>query len=181
MNYITEYIKSERSIIAAGLALAAGIIMLIFLVSGYFTPSEREEVRDYSDPVAFDFEQIMERGSIRMITRYNSSSYFLHRGMDRGFEYEMVSKFAEDHGLHVEVVLLTSDDDPIELLNSGAGDLIAGNYAVTSTRKPHIAFSRPYNFVNQVLVQPDNQEMISEISQLDGTNPTFFRTGICWD
>ncbi len=137
--------------------------------------SEQEEVIIYPDPVAFDFEQIKERGTIRMITRYNSSSYFLHRGMDRGFEFELVSKFAEDQGLKVEVVLVGLDDDPITLLNRGEGDLIASNFAVTPDRTPHILFSKPYNFVNQVLVQSEDQSPIEDFSGLDGKTVTVRR------
>lgn len=130
---------------------------------------------DYHDPVIMDFDQMVERGTIRMITRYNSSSYFLHRGMDRGFEFELVSRFAEEHGLKVEVVLLREDDDPIALLNSGKGDLIADNYAVTEQRKRHVDFTRPYNFVNQVLVRPDYAGSLADLSDLQGLNVTVRR------
>lgn len=149
----------------------AGLGILLLVATGVTScgtsDEPQEEIAEYSDPVAIDFEEIKERGTIRLITRYNSSSYFLHRGMDRGFDYEMVSRFADQHDLKVEVVLLTSDDDPIELLNRGEGDIVAGNYAITDDRKPHIAFSRPYSFVNQVVVHSDLDEPIDDLEQLE--------------
>ncbi len=145
-----------------------GIVLLLALGAVSCGGPETAEVPEYPEPVELDFEQIMERGTLRMITRYNSSSYFLHRGMDRGFEYELVSKFADRHGLKVDVVLLRSEDDPVELLNSGEGDLIAGNYVITVDRVPHVAFSRPYNFVDQVTVLPGHHKPIQEISELEG-------------
>ncbi|MBP3193910.1 transglycosylase SLT domain-containing protein [Natronogracilivirga saccharolytica] len=165
---------------------SAGLGVLLLFATGVTScgreDEHHEDVVEYSEPVAFDFEEIKERGTIRMITRYNSSSYFLHRGMDRGFDYELVSRFADKHDLKVEVVLLTSDDDPIELLNRGKGDIIAGNYAITGDRKPHVTFSKPYNFVNQVLVSSDLDEPVEDPEQLEGRtvsvrrNSSYFTT-----
>ncbi len=150
-------------------SLVLTIILLVAVgFSGCGKSIEKEEPLTYPEPVAFDLEEIKERGTIRMLTRYNSSSYFLHRGMDRGFEFELVSQFAKDHGLKIEVVLLGTDDDPITLLNQGEGDLIASNYAITEDRMSHISFSRPYNFVNQVLVQSEDLPLKTDLSDLEG-------------
>jgi membrane-bound lytic murein transglycosylase F len=157
--------------------ISAVFLYLLFLaifaagMSGCGKKDQRQET-SYPDPVAFDFDDISERGTIRMITRYNSSSYFLHRGMDRGFEFELVSRFAEENGLKVEVILLGIDDDPIAMLNRGEGDLIATNYAITPARTPHIAFSSPYNFVNQMLVLPADHPPVEELSDLEGMTIT---------
>ncbi|MDI6401327.1 transporter substrate-binding domain-containing protein [Balneolaceae bacterium ANBcel3] len=152
----------------------AGMSLLVMMlgVSSCSKTEEAERAVTYSDPVSFDFNEIQERGTLRMITRYNSSSYFLHRGMDRGFEYELVSRFAQDHDLKVEVILIGSEDDPIEMLNRGDGDIIAGNYVITEDRKPHINFSAPYNIVNQVLVLPEGAEPIDSLRQLEGRTIT---------
>lgn len=117
----------------------------------------------YEDPVDLDFAAIKERGSIRLITRYSSVSYFLHHGLERGFEYEFLSEFAKLHNLRVEVVIPQENEDPIDVLNRGDGDVIAQNYSITPKRARFIEFSQPYNLVNQVLVLP---------SHLDGVYPT---------
>ncbi len=102
---------------------------------------------DISESHYFDFEEIVKRGTIRMITQYTYGSYFLYEGIDRGFEYELVSRFTREHGLKVEVVLTNSDDDVIEMLNRGEGDLIAINTAVSLDRAQHVALSQPYDMV----------------------------------
>ena len=160
--------KLQRKYITGVLVFLLLPMLLLSGLSGCGRQEKSPVAVSYPDPVEFDFDEIRERGTIRMLTRYNSSSYFLHRGIDRGFEFEMVSRFAEEHGLKVEVVLLGTDDDPITLLNRGDGDLIASNYAITPDRTPHINFSSPYNFVNQVLVQAGNQEPVSDLSDLEG-------------
>lgn len=101
-------------------------------------------------PINIDFDEIKSRGTLRMITRYSSTSYFLHSGRDRGFEYELVSRFARENGLKVEVILIDSDEDPIQMLESGVGDLIADHFRINDDLQKLVSFRRPYNFINQV-------------------------------
>lgn len=119
-------------------------------------------------PIHRDFDAIKKSGVIRLITRYNSSSYFLHKGVERGFEYEFLSEFAKEHGLSVEVAIIQNGQSAIDMLNSGEGDVIAANYVVTPVRKKYVAFTQPYNLVNQVIVLPEkwNDRPDSTLAQL---------------
>ncbi len=118
-----------------------------------------------TEPIERDFEQIAESGVIRLITRYNSQTYFLQDGVERGFEFEFLSAFAREHGLRVEVVIPTGDEQPIDLLNRGDGDVIAANFTVTKERQRHVAFSHPYNLVTEILVV--HQDSLDKYSSLD--------------
>lgn len=113
-----------------------------------------------SDPVQRDFAEIKESGVLRMITHYSSNTYFLHQGMEVGFEYELVRAFARENDLALEVVIIDGDQNPFELLNSGDGDLIAANYAVNDERTRVASFSRPYNLVDQMIVFSNRLEEI---------------------
>ncbi len=104
------------------------------------------------EPVEKDWKAIQETGVLRMITRYSSNTYFLHQGLEYGFEYELLKRFAENHGLALEVVVMKPNDNPYDMLNSGKGDIIAANYAVTEIREQIVDFTRPYNIVSQILV-----------------------------
>lgn len=110
----------------------------------------------FVEPVERDFDNILKSGVLRVITRYNSNAYFLHRGIERGFEYELAAAFAREHNLALEVVILREDDNPIDLLNSGAGDFIAANYTITPERRDYVGFTSPYDIVNQVIVLNNN-------------------------
>lgn len=105
-----------------------------------------------TEPVDRDFDEILNSGVLRVITRYNSNAYFLHRGIERGFEYELAAAFAREHNLSLEVVILREDDNPVDLLNSGAGDFIAANYTITPERREYVGFTSPYDIVSQVIV-----------------------------
>ncbi len=161
----------QKSTYQSIISKKAGVGLLVLFSFGTLSCVETDSTEyvqlEYPEPVSFDFDEIKERGSIRMITRYSSSFYFLHRGTDRGFEFELVSRFADKHDLKVDVILIRAGDDPIEMLNQGKGDLIAGNFAITQDRIPHVAFSRPYNFVNQVVVHRDTASSLDNISMLE--------------
>lgn len=119
-------------------------------------PSEGSLNVTFPDPqVDRDWAEIKESGVLRMITRYSSNTYFLHQGVEWGFEYELVREFVREHDLALEVVIVGPGENPYDLLNTGEGDLIAGHYTVTPERRNYVQFTRPYNIVNQLLVYSD--------------------------
>lgn len=138
------------------------IVGMGFYLSGCSSTGENNNENglniSVTKPVERDFDAIKEDGAIRMITRYSSNTYFLHQGIEWGFEYEFVKRFADEHDLALQVVIVGVDENPYDLLNSGEGDLIAGNYTKTAERREVVDFTRPYNLVNQVLVYSDNIE-----------------------
>ena len=138
-------------------------LLFVGYISMYscFTPSESESTYEpnftvpVSEPVYRDLAEIKRSGVLRMITSYSSGAYFLHRGIQVGFEYELVREFAKEKDLALEVVIAGLDDNPYELLYNGIGDLIAASYTITEERKNIVNFTRPYNLVNQVIVVSD--------------------------
>ncbi|MEQ9309375.1 MAG: transporter substrate-binding domain-containing protein [Balneolaceae bacterium] len=104
------------------------------------------------EPVQRDLAEIKRGGVLRMITSYSSGAYFLYQGIQVGFEYELVREFAKKNDLALEVVIPAIDENPYDLLNSGAGDIIAASYTITPERDEIVNFTRPYNLVNQIIV-----------------------------
>jgi len=134
-----------------------------------------------TQPVDRDYNKIKKSGVIRMITRYNSNTYFLQQGMERGFEYELLRQFAKTHNLTVEVVIIQKNDNPYDMLNSGKGDVIAANYTITPEREKYVDFTRPYNIVDQVVAfsddmdnPPQNLEDLSDITISVRRNSSYY-------
>ncbi|HEX6982340.1 MAG TPA: transglycosylase SLT domain-containing protein [Balneolaceae bacterium] len=145
--------------------LSLGIISVSFMLTACINEQDINQFVDnihnadlnvsVTEPIERDYAEIKESGVLRMITMYSSSTYFLHQGIEWGFEYELVSKFAEEHDLALKIVIVGPDENPYDLLNSGKGDIIAANYTITPERKKYVEFTRPYNLVDQVLVFSD--------------------------
>lgn len=119
--------------------------------------AEDEEGIDINttEPIDRDYAEIKQSGELRVITRYSSNTYFLHQGLEWGFEYELVQKFADENDLALEITVVGPGENPYDMLNEGKGDVIAANYTMTSERKKYVSFTRPYNIVNQQLVFSD--------------------------
>lgn len=107
------------------------------------------------EPIKRDYADIKKDGELRIITRYSSNTYFLHQGLEWGFEYELVQKFADEHDLAIEIIVVGPGENPYDMLNEGKGDIIAANYTMTPERKKYVTFTRPYNIVNQQVVFSD--------------------------
>tara|TARA_Y100001935_G_scaffold247870_1_gene244315 strand:- start:21221 stop:22744 length:1524 start_codon:yes stop_codon:yes gene_type:complete len=150
-NYIS--INYKRLLLGIGTVL----LLLNCTQKQEVTPTIESDVLNVkvTDPVYRDFDDIQRTGVLRMITSYSSGSYFLYRGIQVGFEYELVKEFARQNNLAVEVIIPTEDENPYDLLNSGAGDIIAASYTITDERKKIVDFTRPYNLVNQMIVVSD--------------------------
>ncbi len=112
-----------------------------------------------------DLPEILKRGKLIVLAENSSTSYFIYKGKKMGFEYELLTLFAESIGVELEVKIVKNLDSLTTMLNRGEGDLIACNYTVTKERGKQISFSEAFIQTQQVLVQrkPDGwQEMKEE-------------------
>src|SRR5581483_5425852 len=107
-------------------------------------------------------------GSIRVLLRNNATSYFLYRGVQQGFDYELMKQFAKEHGLRIDVVIPTDASDVIPWLLAGKADVIATEMTVNDARSSQIAFSAPYLFTDEVLVQRAKDPPLKAIEELAG-------------
>ena len=105
-----------------------------------------------------DLQAIKEDGVLHAITIYNSTSYFLYKGMPMGFEYELLSRLANDLDLELKITVADDIDDLFDMLNNGEGDLIAYGLTITEPRKKLVSFTNNHYVTHQTLVQrmPDN-------------------------
>src|SRR5690606_38580183 len=101
----------------------------------------------------FDLPEIYKRGTLIVLAENSSASFFIYKGRNMGFEYDILKEFAEDLGLKLEVKIVKDLDQINNMLVSGLGDIIACNYTVTKNRKDSIDFSIPILQTNQVIVQ----------------------------
>ncbi|MEP2023820.1 MAG: transporter substrate-binding domain-containing protein [Reichenbachiella sp.] len=124
------------------------------------TPQLEDSTYGY-DPermVQIDLEQIKERGYFTAIVDNSSTGMFLYRGEPMGYEYELLSLFANSIDLEIRFDITPSIEEGFRKLNAGQGDVLAYNLSITKERQRFLEFTSPHNFVRQVLVQrkPDD-------------------------
>ena len=128
-----------------------------------------------------DLAEVKERGVLRVITRNNAVTFFLWRGEQMGFEFELLREFARRHKLHVEVVVAPRHASLFDMLRLGAGDIAAASLPIDAPpRASGIAMTRPFNYVYDYLVARHDDDTILEFDDLAGRAVTVRPSSAHW-
>lgn len=101
-----------------------------------------------------DVDDIQARGVLRVLTRNNASGYFVYRGVERGFDYEVGDRLAQLLGVRLEMVVAPTRRDLIPWLLEGRGDVVIAGLSTETPRADRVTFSRPYLANRWVVVVP---------------------------
>lgn len=108
--------------------------------------------------------------TLRVATLYSPTSYFLYRDEPMGYDYSLLMQFAADKGIAVNLTVASSLGKMIEMLDSGAVDLLAYEIPVTAEYLEKIEPCGPEFMTHQVLVQPKQHggKSINDATELVG-------------
>ena len=132
-----------------------------YLLAHQFTRHRQQTFTD-------DLTGLKERRRLRMITRNNAMTYFIYRGQQIGFEYELMKRFASQHDLRLEIVIPNSHAELLSYLNEGRGDVVASAMTITEVRQEQAAFTQPYNEVSELVVVHADGDSIASLQDLAG-------------
>jgi membrane-bound lytic murein transglycosylase F len=118
----------------------------------------------------YDFSQIKEKGELNVLTLSGSMSYFIYKGEPKGYEYELLTDFAESHQLKLNIKLAENEAQATEMLLKGEGDLIACNLPITNEGKAIVLYTGRKVINQQVLVQRYNKGdlLLKDVTELIG-------------
>lgn len=95
-----------------------------------------------STAMAADLPEIDRRGTLRVLAVVSpQETYFISPTPPGGFDWELLEGFARLHHLKLSLVPLAAWDELIPALLEGRGDLIAGGFTDTPTRRERIDFT----------------------------------------
>lgn len=86
---------------------------------------------------------IRQRGVLTVLMHHDAASYFLYRGKEYGFEYELARGFAQQLGVTLQVRTPPPGVTLTRWLVEGKGDIAAGAVVINSDSSP-IRYSHPY-------------------------------------
>ncbi len=116
-----------------------------------------------------DLDSIKKHRQLRLITRNNASTYFLWKNQLMGFEYELIKEFAKQQKVNLKVLVASDFQQMAQWLEEGYGDIISAGLIKTPEReKLPVAFSEPYLFVQEIIVQRKTDKTIENTSDLGG-------------
>ena len=117
------------------------------------SPRDREAQRLEDLEEVDEIQEIIDEGVLRAVVEYNSTDYFIYRGLPMGFEYELLSRIAKDLDVALHVVVANNLGEAYELLQSGEVNVVARGLTVTQQRRELALFTVPIFTTRQMLVQ----------------------------
>lgn len=131
-----------------------------------------------SRPFTGDFDGMVKRRLIRILTPYSKTAYFIDKGLPRGTAHEAAVKLEEDINkklkttlatkVHVAVVPTTRDDLADALLK-GRGDIIAAGITVTPERAQIADFTIPTKTnISEIVVTGPGGPALTDMDSLSG-------------
>jgi membrane-bound lytic murein transglycosylase F len=130
------------------------ILLFLLVTAGYFY---KEKHRNQPLNELSDFQQIIEKKELNVLTLPGSMSYFIYKGEPKGYEYELLNDFAENNNLLVNIKIADNETKLAEMLENGEGDLIAYNIPITKEGKKHLIYCGREVVNEQVLIQRANR------------------------
>ena len=133
------------------------IILAVSIIFGGCNSKQKEDERTIT-PISKDLSEIKQKGKLKVLISYSSTSYFVYRGQPMGFEYELLERLAKHLRLELDLVLVKDMDSVFHNINNGNADMLAYGLSITSDREEKVAFTDYLYLTSQVLVQkkPDN-------------------------
>jgi len=131
---------------------------------------EVHTVEERADEVR-DWDAILAAGRLRVLTVSQPTTYYLWRGEQLGYEYELLELFAKAHGLQLDVTVGADIAVLFDWLAAGRGDLIAASLVQTDERLAMgLRFTEPYLLIRQTFVTAG--EPIATLADLAGRKVT---------
>ena len=124
-----------------------------------------------------DFDGMIERRTIRILTVPSKTFFFLNKGEALGLTAEIghelekwINKRHAKGPFDIKVVFVpTTRDQIFQELKDGKGDIAAANLTITAGRSALVDFAKPWgNGVKEVLVTGPSAPSITTISDLGG-------------
>ena len=112
-------------------------------------------------------EEIIERGELRVLSRYGPTSYYVKGGNLAGFEYDLAQRFAEHLNVRLKIIVPDNLRDMFNLIEQGKADIAAAGLTITPTRKDVIRFGPVYQEVTQQLVYRRGNKKPKNITALN--------------
>ncbi len=116
-----------------------------------------------------DLPGLQSRKLLRLITYQSPTNYYLHAGKLKGFEHDLVKRFAKSHRLRLDIVVANSHAHMQELLLQGKGDLIAASLPRDSvSENTELQLSRSYSHAAPVVVGRSQDSPLLDVESLAG-------------
>lgn len=111
-------------------------------------------------------DQILDRGELRVVSRYGLTSYYNNDGHLAGFEFELAHHFADYLGVELKVVVPTSLTKTLDMIDNDQVDIAAAGLTITRARQNRLRFGPVYHEVTQQLIYRHGRPQPRDITEI---------------
>ena len=124
-----------------------------------------------------DFDDMVERRVIRVLTVYGVGKYYIDQGQEKGITYELFKMFEDEINkqqgrkhIRIHVFFIpVARDELIPGLISGRGDIAAAGLTITPEREERVDFSNPLTReLSEILVTHKDAPVVASLEDLAG-------------
>lgn len=145
------------------------IIVHIVIFFCFSCHLKRESPSEFIWPEPSCLEKILTKGTLDVSMFYNTTDYYVYKGITRGFHYDLARDFANYLGVRLQIVEVNNNiDSAIQKLQDNRYDLLAVSLSQTPERKEFLHFSQPFFQTGEVLIQSKADTTIRNIADLNG-------------
>lgn len=110
-----------------------------------------------------------ETGTLVVVTRASPGTYYLNpAGEPTGFEYDLVSRFAEENGWQVRFEVASNLDELFKQLDEGGAHLAAAGLTATRARNLRFAMGPAYTQVTEQVICRSGKDVPDKAKDLLG-------------
>ncbi|MDO3388259.1 membrane-bound lytic murein transglycosylase MltF [Gilvimarinus sp. SDUM040013] len=113
-------------------------------------------------------EQVIESGTLKVLSRNGPTTYYEGPHGKTGFEYTLLRGFADYLGVELELIDEASLATIIQRIDDEQAHLAAAGLSITAQRARKVAFTQPYLEVTQQLIYRRGQDKPADITELNG-------------
>ncbi len=139
--------------------------------------SELPETNIFGSTWTGDFDAMLDRRLIRVLTVYSAGRYYLDHGSEKGMSYELMKLFEEyvnkkRVGGHLKthvVFIPVARNQLIPALLEGRGDIVVAGMSITPERQELVDFTIPASKpVSEILITGPGAPYLESIEDLSG-------------
>ena len=128
------------------------LIALLFFLIGYnsktiFNTISEDDISPFSK-----LQQIKDKKQLDAVVMNSPTVYYYGNDEDTGFEYELLKAYANDIGVELNITVVNTVAEALELTRKGVGDITSAAITKTEERSKEYLFGPSYYQVQQQMI-----------------------------
>lgn len=126
------------------------VVSIIFFLTGWFS---QEYISSKSLAASMTYlDKIKMNKRLDVVILNSPTVYYVGPQREMGFEYELLSSYAKDIGVELNLTVVNSVEEALDLSKKGIGDITAAGLSVTEGRKKDFVFGPKYYTIQEQMI-----------------------------